>query len=111
MVSGKVKRFRLEPQDKKTKVPKLMLGNFFSNYQLLKKKRNSSKKKERVLICQEKKKNFLCESDWYWRSSKLASRFQTKKSLSNQNLPYIMLKTSFPFLYANTSLDTKTFVY
>ena len=40
-----------------------------------KKKRNSSEKKERVLICQEKKKNFLCESDWYWRSSKLASRF------------------------------------
>ena len=76
-----------------------------------KKKRNSSKMKERVLICQEKKKNFLCESDWYWRSSKLASRFQTKKSLSNQNLPYIMLKTSFPFLYASTSLDTKTFVY
>ena len=35
LVSGKVKRFRLEPQDKKTKVPKRMFGNFFSNYQLL----------------------------------------------------------------------------
>ena len=33
LVSGKVKR--LEPQDKKTKVPKRMFGNFFSNYQLL----------------------------------------------------------------------------
>ena len=26
----------------------------------------------------------------------LTSRFQTKKSLSNQNLPYIILKISFP---------------
>ena len=29
----------------------------------------------------------LRESDWYWRSSTLASRFRSKKSLSNQNLP------------------------
>ena len=36
-------------------------------------------------------------------------RFWTKKSLSNQNLPYIMLKISFPFLYASTSPDTNTF--
>ena len=35
--------------------------------------------------------------------------FQTKKSLSNLNLPYIMLKISFPFLYASTSPDTNTF--
>ena len=33
---------------------------------------------------------------------------RTKKSPSNQNLPYMMLKTRFPFLYASTSLDTKT---
>ena len=39
----------------------------------------------------------------------LTSRFQTKKSLSNQNLPYIILKISFPFLYASTSPDTNTF--
>ena len=39
----------------------------------------------------------------------LTSRFWTKKSLSNQNLPYIMLKISFPFLYASTSPDTNTF--
>ena len=70
-----------------------------------KKKKKGSKKKERVPICQEKKKHFLCESDSYWRSSTLASRFWTKKSPSNQNLPYIMLKTRFPFLL--TSLDTK----
>ena len=51
--------------------------------------------------------HFLCESDWYWLSSTLASRFWTKESPSNQNLPYILLKTRFPFLYASTSLDTK----
>ena len=55
--------------------------------------------------------HFLCESDWYWLSSTLASRFWTKESPSNQNLPYIMLKTRFPFLYASTSLDTKTVLY
>ena len=32
----------------------------------------------------------------------------TKKSPSNQNLPYIMLKTKSPFLSASTSRDTKT---
>ena len=32
-MSGNEKRFRLEPQDKKTKVSRLMLGNFF--FQLL----------------------------------------------------------------------------
>ena len=34
-----------------------------------KKKKKRPKKKERVPICQEKKKDFLCESDSYWRSS------------------------------------------
>ena len=65
------------------------------------------KKKERVPFCQEKK--LRCDSDWYWRSSTLTSRFRTKKSPSNQSLPcYIMLKTRFPFPYASTGLDTKT---
>ena len=36
----------------------------------------------------------------------LASRFRTKESPSNQNLPYIILKTRFPFIYASTSLAT-----
>ena len=76
-----------------------------------KKKRERLKEERKGTNLSRKEKNFRCESDWYWRSSKLAFRFQTKKSLSNQNLPYIMLKTSFPFLYASTSLDTKTFVY
>ena len=31
MVSDSVKRLRFEPQDNKTQVSKLMLGNFFSN--------------------------------------------------------------------------------
>ena len=34
-----------------------------------KKKKKRPKKKERVPICQEKKNDFLCESDSYWRSS------------------------------------------
>ena len=59
------------------------------------------KKKKRIKnFCQEKKQIP------YWRSSTLASRFQTKKSPSNQNLPYIVLKARFSFLYA--SLCTKT---
>ena len=40
------------------------------------------------------------------KSFTLASIFRTKKSSSNQNLPYIMLKTRSSFIYANTSLDT-----
>ena len=45
------------------------------------------------------------KSDWCWRSF---TRFWTKKSPSNHNLPCMMSKTSFPFLYASTSFDTKT---
>ena len=71
------------------------------------KTKTGEKKKERVLFCQERKK-ILCESDWCWQSSTLASRFRTKKSPSNQNLPHLMSNTRFPFLYASTSLDTKT---
>ena len=71
-------------------------------------KKTGPKKKERVPFCQEKKK-LPCDSDWYWRSSTLTSRFRTKKSPSNQSLPcYIMLKTRFPFPYASTGLDSKT---
>ena len=56
----------------------------------IKSRRNSLVKKK-----EEKKK-----------SSTLASIFRTKKSSSKQNLPYIMLKTRSPFIYASTSLDT-----
>ena len=70
-----------------------------------KKEKNGPKKKERVPFCKEKK-NFLCKRDMSCRSSTLASIFRTKKSPSNQTLPYTMLKTRFPFLY--WSLDTKT---
>ena len=56
----------------------------------------------------KKRKAILYESDWYWRSSVLASRFRTKKSPSNQNLSYIKLKTRFPFIFTSTSHDTKS---
>ena len=75
----------------------------------IKKKRLKEERKSTNLS--RKEKNFLCESDWCWRSSTLAFRVWIKKSPSNQNLPYTMLKTRFPFLYASTSLDAKTFVY
>ena len=67
---------------------------------------SSSKKKERVPFCQEQKK-ILGESDWYWRSSTLASRFRTNRSPSNQNLSYKKLKPRFPFTHASTNVDTK----
>ena len=47
------------------------------------------------------RKSILCEREWYWRSSTMASRFLTKKSPSNQNLPHEMLNTGFPFLYSS----------
>ena len=75
----------------------------------IKKKRLKEERKSTNLS--RKEKNFLCESDWCWRSSTLAFRVWIKKSPSNQNLLYTMLKTRFPFLYASTSLDAKTFVY
>ena len=69
-----------------------------------KQKKTGPKKKERVPFFREKKK--LC--DWCWWSSTLASRFRPKRSPPFQSLPYIMLKKTFPFLNASTSLDTKT---
>ena len=74
----------------------------------VKKKGRQSQRREKGYHSVEKRKKYLCESDWYWQSSTLTSRFRTKKSLSNQKLPYMMLKTRFPFLYASTSLGTKT---
>ena len=68
------------------------------------KKKTGPKKKERVPFFRENKK--FC--DWCWWSSTLASRFRPKRSPPFQSLPYIMLKKTFPFLNASTSLDTKT---
>ena len=73
----------------------------------IKNKKQAQTEKEGVPLCQVKKK-FLCEKDLYRWSFTLVSRFRTKKSLLNQNVPYMMLKMRFPFLYASTSLDTKT---
>ena len=61
-----------------------------------KEKKKAPKEKEREPFRQEKE-TILCESDWYWRSSVLASRFRTKKSPSNQNLSYIKLKNQVSF--------------
>ena len=61
----------------------------------------SQKNKKWKKVLGKKKK----KSDWCWRSF---TRFWTKKSPSNHNLPCTMSKTSFPFLYASTSFDTKT---
>ena len=71
-----------------------------------KKKKPKEERKDTTLSSNEKK--FLCESNLYQRSFTLASRFLTKKLLSNHNLPYMMLKTRFPFLHASTILDIKT---
>ena len=72
-------------------------------------KKNRPKEERKSTILSRKEKKLRCDSDWYWRSSTLTSRFWTKKSPSNQSLPcYIMLKTRFPFPYASTGLDTKT---
>ena len=66
-----------------------------------------SKKKEKVPLCQEKKKNFFVKAT-STSGAPRRRRFRIQKSPSNQTLPCIMLKTRFPFLYASTSLDTKT---
>ena len=72
-----------------------------------KKKKGPKEKERKRIICQEKEK-ILCESNWYWRSSMLASRFRTKESPSNQKLLYIKLKRRFPFIFTSTSHDTKS---
>ena len=66
-----------------------------------KKKKNRPKGESKSTILSREEKKFLCESEWYWRSSTMAFRFLTKKSPSNQNLPYEMLNTGFPFLYSS----------
>ena len=71
-------------------------GKKFCSGKNQKRKKVHGKKEKR-----KKEKKFLCESEWYWRSSTMASRFLTKKSPSNQNLPYEMLNTGFPFLYSS----------
>ena len=75
-----------------------------------KKERKSRPKGERKsTILSRKEKNPV----WKWPvqasgAPRWRPDFEQKKSPSNQNLPYMMLKTRFPFLYASTSLDTKT---
>ena len=68
-------------------------GKIKSGRETLVKKGKNKEEKNSVKI----RNKFLCESDWYWRSSTLASRFLTKKSPSSQTVPYIMIKRGFLF--------------
>ena len=68
-------------------------------------KKKQARRRKREYHSFEKIKKFC---DWCWWSSTLASRFRPKRSPPFQSLPYIMLKKTFPFLNASTSLDTKT---
>ena len=74
---------------------------------VLGKKTRRKEERKGTTLSGKEKKSFVkatCASGAFT----LASRFRTKKSLSIQNLTYMMLKTRLPFLYASTSLDTKT---
>ena len=71
------------------------------------KKKKKKLKEERKSAILSRTEKILGESDWYWRSSTLASRFRTKRSPSNQNLSYKKLKPRFPFTHASTNVDTK----
>ena len=75
-----------------------------------KEERTGPKKKDTEPVYQEKKQ-LLGESHRYWWSSTLASRFRTKKSPSDQNLSYIMLKTRFPFVYPSTRNTSHSYLF
>ena len=67
-----------------------------------KKKKNAQRRKKEYQSVKKRKRNSFVKAI---RTGGAQFRFWTKKSPSNQNLPYILLKTRFPFLL--TSLDTK----
>ena len=48
-----------------------------------KENRKQAQRRKKEYHSVKKRKIFLCESDWYWRSSMLASRFRLKKSPLN----------------------------
>ena len=70
-------------------------------------KKNWPKEERKSTILSRKEKTL-------WKRQVLAGlhavQISNKKSPANQNLPHIMFKTRFPFLYASTSLDTKTLI-
>ena len=84
----------------------LLMEKSISRRKSLLKKKKIGPNWERRGTTLSSKEKFLCENDLYRWSFTLVSRFRTKKSLLNQNVPYMMLKMRFPFLYASTSLDT-----
>ena len=65
-------------------------------------KKMGPKKKERYHSVKKRKKNPF-EKATNAGGAPRRRRFRTKKSPSNQTLPYIMLKTRFPFRYASIS--------
>ena len=72
-----------------------------------KRKKRQAQRKERVALCQAKNTILL------WKRLVLTelhagAQISNKEVRCNQNLPYIMFKAKFPFLYTSTSLDTKT---
>ena len=65
-------------------------------------KKMGPKKKERYHSVKKRKKNPF-EKATNAGGAPRRRRFRTKKSPSNQNLPFVMLKTRFPFRYASIS--------
>ena len=88
---------------KKSLVEALCLWKIFANGKIKSGKNSLVKKKK------EKRKKGPKKKEEYHsvkKKKKISFVNETKKSPSNQTLPYTMLKTRFPFLYWN--LDTKT---
>ena len=73
-----------------------------------KKKKKSRPKERKSTILSGKEKNSFVKAAGTGRAPRWRPDFEKKKSSSNQNLPNMMYKTRFPFLYASISLDTKT---
>ena len=72
-----------------------------------KRKKNTQGRKKGYHSVKERKNSLICESNLYEQSFTLVSRFRAKKSLSNQSLPCVMLKTKFPFFMQVSALVKK----
>ena len=70
------------------------------------KKKNRPKEERKSTILSRKEKTFFVKAIGTGGAPRCPDFEQ--EIAANQNLPHIMFKTRFPFLYASTSLDTKT---
>ena len=70
-------------------------------------KEKQAQRREKEYHSVKKRKILLCGSDWYRRSSTMASWFRTKKSPSNQHLPNTLLKRGFLFFMQVPALILK----